>query len=64
MNIHRWFSLLSTKQRFWLSGTAALMLIIIGFGILMNPDAEPKDLADYSIAMSIGDIAPKLKVTG
>ena len=63
MNIHRWFSLLSTKQRFWLSGTATLMLIIIGFGILMNPDAEPKDLADCSIAMSIGDIAPKLKVT-
>jgi len=64
MNIHRWFSLLSTKQRFWLSGTAGLMLIIIGFGILMNPDAEPKDLANCSIDMSIGDIAPKLEVTG
>jgi len=64
MNIHRWFSLLSTKQRFWLSGTAALMLSIIGFGILMNPDANSNNLADCSIDMSIGDIAPKLKVTG
>ena len=64
MDIHRWFSLLSTKQRFWLFGTSALMLVIIGLGILITPDAEPKDLADCSIDMSIGDIAPKLKVTG
>jgi len=27
-------------------------------------DAAQNNLADYSIAMSIGDIAPKLKVTG
>jgi ferredoxin len=64
MNTHRWFSLLSSKQRVWLFGTAAVMLIIIGFGIILNPPGESEEVASISVEMSIRDIAPKLKVTG
>ena len=64
MSIHRWFSQFSARQRFWLFGTAAVMLIIVGFGILVNPTGEPEVLADFSVDMSIRDIAPALNVTG
>jgi ferredoxin len=64
MNMHSWFSLLSAKQRFWLFGTAAVMLIIIGFGIIVSPAGEPVDVATFSVDMSIRDIAPTLNVTG
>lgn len=64
MNIHSWFSLLSAKQHFWLFGTAAAMLIIIGFGILVSPAGEPVDVSTFSVDMSIRDIAPTLNVTG
>ena len=64
MSKRRWFSLLSTKQRVWLFGTATVMLIIIGFGILVNPAGEPEEVANFSVDMSIRDIAPTLNVTG
>jgi ferredoxin len=64
MKMYYWFSLLSIQQRFWLFGTSAFMLVIMGFGILMDPYAEPKELEGYSIDMSISDIAPRLGVTG
>ncbi|MBN1831335.1 MAG: 4Fe-4S binding protein [Deltaproteobacteria bacterium] len=62
--MYHWLSLLSIQQRFWLFGTIAIMVAIVGFGILMNPYAEPKELESYSIDMSISDIAPQLEVTG
>ena len=64
MNMRHWFSLLSAKQRVWLFGTAAVMLAIIGFGVLVNPADEPEDVAIFSVEMSIRDIAPTLNVTG
>ncbi len=64
MNLRRWFSLLSTKQRVWLFGTAAVILIIIGFGILVDQADETEDVASFSVEMSIRDIAPTLNITG
>ena len=59
-----WFSQLSKKQRYWLFGTTAIIIIIVGFGILVNPSGKPENLAGFSVDMSIRDIAPTLNVTG
>ena len=64
MNTHQWFSLLSSKQRAWLLGTVAVMAIIMGAGILINPPAKSGKAINVSVEMSICDIAPTLKVTG
>jgi len=64
MNIHSWFSQLSTRQRFWLLGTTAIIIIIVGFGIVMHPAGKAENLARFNIDMSIRDIAPTLNVTG
>ena len=40
------------------------MIIIVGFGILVNPAGKPEDLASFTVDMSIRDIAPTLNVTG
>ena len=64
MDIHRWFSQFSARQRFWLFGTTAIIIIIVGFGILVNPAGKPEDLASFTVDMSIRDIAPTLNVTG
>ena len=64
MDIHSWFSQLSLRQRFWLFGTIVIIIIIVGFGCLVNPDDKSKALADFSIDMSIRDIAPTMNVTG
>jgi len=64
MNIHQWFSLLSSKQRVWCFGAVALMAFIIGTGIFLNPPARLEKAVNVSVEMSIRDIAPKLNVTG
>lgn len=64
MVIHQWFSLLSRRQRVWLFGATAGMAIIIALGILLDPSEGPEQLPDFSVQMSIRDLAPKLKVTG
>ena len=64
MNIHSWFSQFSLRQRFWLLGTIAIIIIIVGFGCLVNPDDKSETLANFSIDMSIRDVAPTLNVTG
>jgi len=64
MNMLQWFSLLSSKQRLWLFGTIALMIIITGAGIILSPEPETKKTVNVSLEMSIRDIAPKLQVTG
>jgi NAD-dependent dihydropyrimidine dehydrogenase PreA subunit len=63
-NMYNWFSQLSMRQRFWLFGTAAIIIIIVGVGILLNQAGKPVDSAKFSVDMSIRDIAPKLDVTG
>jgi len=64
MNMQRWFSSLSRKQRVWLFGTAAVMVIISVLGLLLNPPGVPEQTQAFSVEMSIRDIAPPLKVTG
>jgi NAD-dependent dihydropyrimidine dehydrogenase PreA subunit len=64
MNMYSWFSQLSARQRFWLFGTAAIIIIIVGVGLLLNQAGKPVDSARFSVDMSIRDIAPKLNVTG
>jgi ferredoxin len=59
-----WFAALSAGQRIWLLGTVVVMLAIVGIGLLANPTGEHKDMAGFSIEMSIGEIAPSLDVTG
>ena len=63
MNILRWFSLLSSKQRAWFFGTAAVMLFIIGFGILLNQSGDPEEVVTVSVEMSIRNIASTLRVS-
>jgi len=64
MRIHCWFSQLSFTQRIWLFGTIIIMPAIVILGILMNPVIKEKKSVDFSINMSIQQIAPKLDVTG
>jgi len=64
MKTFYWFSQLSVKQRIWLFATAALMLAIVALGFLMHPVSKPKKAIDFSIDMSIRQLAPKLGVTG
>ena len=64
MKTFYWFSQLSTRQRIWLFATAALMLAIVVLGFLMNPASNPKKAVNFSVDMSIRQIAPKLGVTG
>ncbi len=59
-----WFSQLSVKQRVWLFATAAVMLAIVVVGFSMNPTSKPKKAVNFSVDMSIRQIAPKLGVTG
>ncbi len=54
----------SSKQRVWLFGAVALMIIIIGAGIFLNRPAKLEKAVNVSVEMSIRDIAPKLNVTG
>jgi len=62
--MHSWLSQFSTRQLFWLLGTTAIIIIIVSIGILVNPAGKPEDLANFSIDLSIRDIAPTLNVTG
>ena len=64
MNTQQWFSLLSKKQRLWLAGTLALMMIITGFGIFLDKPGKSERVPAFSVNMSIRDIAPALGVTG
>lgn len=64
MDNNSWFSQISFKQRIWLFATAAGMLAIIVFGILLSSLSKSKEPIDFNINMSIQDIAPKLGVTG
>lgn len=64
MGMRRWFSLLSAKQRSWLLGATAVSLAIVGLGVLTDRAGDAGDSPDFSVDMSIGDIAPELNVTG
>ena len=64
MYIRHWFSLLSGKQRAWLFGTTAIIIVIIAVGVVLNPSSKTAEEVNLSLEMSIRDIAPALGVTG
>ncbi len=64
MNNSSWFSQISFSQRVWLFGTVIVMLAIVIFGILMSPVIEAEKSVNFSIDMTIQQVAPQLDVTG
>ena len=64
MHNYSWFSQISFKQRIWLFATGVGMSAIITAGVLLDSSSESKESTNFSIDMSIRDIAPKLGVTG
>ncbi len=64
MHNDSWFSLISLKQRIWLFSACAGMLAIIIAGVLLDSSGESNESINFSIHMSIMDIAPKLGITG
>jgi len=64
MNMYKWFSLLSTRQRSEMVAIVLIMAIILGVGVVMNLPNEKTTSEIFATDMSISDIAPKLEVTG
>ena len=64
MNMYKWFSLLSTRQRSEMIAIVLIMAIILGVGVVMNLPNEKTTSKIFTTDMSISDIAPKLDVTG
>jgi len=62
--MRQWFLLLSRRQRVWLFGTAAAVIIIIASGLFLNPPGGPEEEYVFNIEMSLSDVASKLEVTG
>ncbi len=60
----KWYSLLSGKQRLILFGTILIMLLIITAGILSDRSSTSAETKNYTIDMSLKQIAPDLNVTG
>jgi len=55
---------LSTRQKLWFIASVAAGLLIIALGILFEPDRPSQAGSEFTISMSIREIAPKLGVTG
>ena len=55
---------LSPRQRLWFIASVAAGLLIIAFGILFEPDRPSQAGSEFTISMSIREIAPRLGVTG
>ncbi len=63
MSSNGWFFLLSWKQRIWMFGVFAIMIVIVLLGSLVEPEHETNIPANLSVDMSIRQIAHKLGVT-
>jgi Pyruvate/2-oxoacid:ferredoxin oxidoreductase delta subunit len=62
--MHKWFSLLSARQRLWLIVTVLIMAIIFCVVVVMHSSMNETTSETFTTDMSIQDIAPKLGVTG
>lgn len=60
----KWFFLLSAKQRIWMFSASLIILAIVIIGIIATTGKKVSFSDDFSVNMSIRDIAPKLGVTG
>jgi len=56
-------SKLSSKQKLLFVGSLAAAVVIVLFGIFIEPDLEPEAEARFTVDMSMKEIAPKLGVT-
>lgn len=64
INMYKWFSLLSTRQRSEMVAIVLIMAIILGAGVVMNLHNEQTTSDIFTTDMSIQDIAPQVGVTG
>jgi ferredoxin len=55
---------LSPRQKIWFIVSVAMALSISVLGILFEPDRSPRAAGQFTVNMSIREIAPKLDVTG
>ena len=64
MLIKEWFLYLSRRQKVIFFSTLMLMALIVIAGYTIVPPSQEKKEFDYSIDMSMKELAPKLGVTG
>jgi ferredoxin len=64
MEVAQWFSELSARQRLWLFGAAVAGLVLVGVGLFAHLPGEAGAGAGFSVDMTIGEMAPRLDVTG
>ena len=64
MLIKEWFGFLSKKQKIIFISTILLMALIVVAGCIIAPPSQEKKEFEYSIEMSMKELAPKLGVTG
>ena len=64
MTEYSWFGQSSFRQRVWLFVTVVGMFAIIAVGVLLGSSDKSRESIDFTIHMSIREIAPELGVTG
>ena len=61
---HKYLAKLSSRQKMWFIVSVVAMLLIIALGIMSEPDRTRQAESQFTVNMSIREIAPKLDVTG
>ncbi len=64
MMAYTYLAKLSPRQKMWFIVSVVAVLLISVLGILCEPDRSGKEPNQFTISMSIREIAPKLDVTG
>lgn len=59
-----WFSKISGRQKAWLSGASAAVLLLVCTGLYVDSHVMPQSMGSLNIQMSINEIAPKTGMTG
>jgi len=62
--VYTYLTKLSTQQKIWFIAGVVTVLLISVLGILYEPDRPSQARNQFTISMSINEIAPKLDVTG
>ena len=61
---HTYLAILSPRQKIWFILSAVAVLVISVLGMLCEPDRASQTDSQFTISMSIREIAPLLNVTG
>jgi len=64
MIAYKYLTKLSPRQKMWFIASVVAVLLISVLGILCEPDRLSQTGNQFTISMSIQEIAPKLDVTG